>query len=167
MKKSSGYFRIFIVSMLSLIFTLQLHGSDSWPQKSVNATLSYTSFGGFHTVPLNIEFIMHGKIFHHGITTGLIGVFYDSYRGGQAGPMLGYTLMTGKRNNHLEIMAGATLLPVWLYGREEFDADYRNKILPLGRFGYRYQKPDGKIFYKIYFGNPGFGIGAGIRLTGK
>lgn len=150
-----------------MFFNVKTHASDPWPLKSTNISLSFSSMAGFHTAPLTVDFMWHKGKIHHGITTGLIGVFYDGYSWAKAGPMAGYTFMTGQRNNHIELMIGVTVLPIKLYGEERsFDRE-NDMLLPLGQIGYRYQKPDGKMFFKIYFGNPGLGIGAGIRLGGK
>jgi hypothetical protein len=163
MKKTLTPSRIFILILVSLLFNLQMQAGDLWPRKSSGISLSYTTMGGFNTIPLNVEFLWHGNKFHHGIRTGLLGVFLDVYRGAQAGPMLGYTFMTGKGKNHFELMAGVVYLPVWLYGEDRFTGD-DEKLVPLAQVGYRYQKPDGRMFFRAYLGIGGIGVGAGLRL---
>lgn len=77
----------------------------------------------------------------------------------------------GKSKHHLEVGAGLTYINgVFLYEDVIFEPD----VIAHANILYRYQKPDGKFFFKTGFTpfyvkrfGPWFGIGFGYRFQGK
>lgn len=156
-----------ISCMMLLPLTANSQSGNQWPQKSTNLSLSFTSIGGFYSAPMTFDFYWHKERFHHGITAGLFTAFYDRFRWATAGPMAGYTFMTGKGNNHFEFMAGGVILPLEIYGDHEFEEGEKTRLRPLANIGYRYQKPHSKTFFRVYYGITGLGIGTGFRIGAK
>ena len=89
------------------------------------------------------------------------GGYHGAAYGGPVGPhgVVGFSGLTGTRNNHLELGLGLTAM----YDKEAYksgvsDANYLNepipskfdyvRILPAAVVGYRYQKPGGRFIFR-------------------
>ena len=143
-----------------------LQADDPWPARTTSSNISLTSFSGYHMVPLNVELMWHKGKIHHGLSAGLTAIMWDSYSWSRFGPGAGYSFMTGKGVNHFELTTGAALAIIKLYGESNFAEGEGTDFVPYGQIGYRYQKPDGKLYFKITLGFPtGLGVGAGIIMS--
>ena len=71
------------------------------------------------------------------------------------GGITGLTMLTGKKNNHIEIGGGAFL---GFYSNSEF------RPLPHFDLGYRYQKSNGGFIFRAKVGILGLGIGLGYAF---
>ena len=171
MSRSFNQFGKLHIIVVCLFLTVQLHASNSWPQKSVSTSVSYAKIYGESRFSFNAEFVWHNNKLHHGIRTGLMGEHFTSFErefiAGKAGPELGYFFMTDKGNHHFEINPVALFLPLWHYGDEDFMVGPPFEIILLNQLGYRYQKPEGKFFIKFFVGKFNVGMGAGYRLRSK
>jgi hypothetical protein len=150
--------------LFTLAFSVESFASDPWPEKSTFGSVEFTSFAGFHTASLTYEVMWHKDKLHHGFSAGLTAVFWDSFSWSKFGPSARYTLLTGKSKNHLELTTGASYNPVKLFGEDRTADGESSTFIPFGQIGYRYQKPDGKAYFKIFAGFPVTGIGTGIRF---
>jgi hypothetical protein len=150
--------------LLLLTSSVNSFASDPWPKKSTFGSVEFTRFAGFHTASLNYEVMWHKDKLHHGFSGGLMAVFWDEFGWSRFGPSARYTMLTGKSKNHLELNAGVSYYPVKLYGEDRAADGESSSFAPFGQIGYRYQKPEGKAYFRIFAGFPLTGIGAGFRL---
>lgn len=75
---------------------------------------------------------------------------------GGPGGLAAITMLTGKGNKHFELNIGAFV------GKDiELEHIY---VWPLIDFGYRYQKPEGGLIFKVKVGFLGLGIGLGYAF---
>ncbi len=77
------------------------------------------------------------------------------YSFGVLGPQLGLSMLTGKNNHHFEMGAGA-FIGLWEIG---YGATLG--AFPLINLGYRFQKPEGGLIWKVKAGTTGIGAGVG------
>lgn len=159
--------RVMSICVLTLLLSFNLQATEPWPQRSTNISFSLTSLFGFHTTPLQVDYMWHKDKVHHGISGGFIGVYWDSFAWAKFGPMVSYNLMTGRGNNHFELILGAGFMPFKLYGIDNSQDGNSGSSLPIAQLGYRYQKPDGRMFFRVNAGITGLILGTGIRLSGK
>lgn len=144
--------------------------STQWPESSSSVSVFGSSLLLIAT-PVNISFeklYLRNNIYL-GYTYGPTILFltkslYDSHG---LGGHLAFTLLTGKRNRHFEGKLGFSYTPFVLYsayGEDRFDIPF----IPVVSLGYRFQKPDGKTFYRFALSTGGFGFGLGyVFKTGK
>mgnify|MGYP006285113131 FL=1 len=95
------------------------------------------------------------------VGTGVHLVFYPFYTTGSL------KLLTGKKNNHFELDVGGTALFMFSYYEDEDEPDlWQTLYLPHINFGYRYQKPGGKIVLRTGLGFPEFAyLGIGLAFS--
>lgn len=71
------------------------------------------------------------------------------------GPSIAITGLIGRGNSHLDVSLGA-FVGIWELG-------YGVSLVgwPIGELGYRFQKPDGGLMWKVKVGTTGIGAGVG------
>ena len=150
--------------LFALAFSPKSFAGEPWPEKSNFGSAEFTSLFGFSTASLNYEIMWHKEKIHHGLSAGLTAVIWDSFGWSKFGPSARYTLMTGQGNNHFEFTTGASYNPVKFFGEDRTaDGESSNFVL-FGQIGYRYLKPGGKAYFKVFVGFPVAGLGAGVRF---
>lgn len=151
--------------ILFLLFTCKpaVAQEITWPQSTRTVSAYFSTLFVASPLNLSLEKMYHKGGIHLGYTTGVTVTFYEIADYASFGGHLTFTAMTGKKNHHLEAKAGLALLPFLIYQTYEW-TDYYWLVNPVLTLGYRYEKPDGKGFYRIGFGTGGFGMGFGIRL---
>ena len=89
---------------------------------------------------------------------GRAGLGYGGIILAEGGPgvLAAMTLLTGKKNHHLELNGGAFV------GYDNYHDD--TFVLPSLDLGYRFQKPSGGILFKIKAGILGLGLGLGYAF---
>jgi len=133
---------------------------NAWPKKSNGISLhASTIMFGFSPVNLSYDRLYHTRKLHYGFTTGLTCTLYDGADYSSLGAHLTFTLINGMNNHHFESKFGLTynFLILWTRGWE----DYALPIIPVVSLGYRYQKPDGKYFFRCGLSTGGIGVGFG------
>lgn len=87
---------------------------------------------------------------------GRLGAGFAGVVFGEGGPggLGAITMLTGKKNGHFELNAGAFI------GKNSGDSF----IYPLLDVGYRYQKPEGGFIFRAKVGILGLGIGLGYAF---
>jgi hypothetical protein len=157
---------------LVLIFSLSLFyvkaqvketNPSQWPAKTNGLSLYATTILGAFT-PINISYdhLVHKSKIHIGYTTGLTTTMYEGAAYGTLGVHLTLTLMTGMGKSHFETKLGGVANPVKIWS-DGYD-DYAFKYIPVVSFGYRFQRPGDKNFYRIGLSTGGIGLGIGFIL---
>lgn len=71
------------------------------------------------------------------------------------GPPIAITALIGKGNSRLDVSLGA-FVGVWNLGYGAYLVGW-----PIGELGYRFQKPEGGVMWKVKVGTTGIGAGVG------
>ncbi len=154
----------FILGLLLFGTTLPVQAQENtWPETTRTASLYFSTLLIASPINLSLEKLYHRGAFHLGYTTGLTVTFYETADYASLGAHLTFTAMTGRGPGHLEAKAGFALLPFLLYSVHDW-TDYYWLFNPVLTLGYRYEKPDGKSFFRLGLGTGGIGIGFGYRL---
>ncbi len=162
MKKNSVF--ILIGFILAISSPVQAQQTETWPEKTSSASLYVSSLlTGVNPIILSYEKIHHKGFFHLGYTTGLTTIFFEGVDYASFGAHLAFTAFTGKKNHHFETKFGLAYTPILLYSKYTW-TDYHWKFNPVVTLGYRYQKPNGKNFFRVGLSTAGFGLGYGINL---
>lgn len=147
-------------SLTLLLILLFLLINTTHAQNAEQTTMGKTNLyldAGFHLAgqaSINIENQIYTgeKVTWYGrFGLGAMGIIMVN---GGPGGLAGFTMLTGKNNNHFEINAGGFIY----YG------DRGVAAFPLIDLGYRFQKPEGGFIFKAKGGLLGIGIGLGYAF---
>jgi len=158
--------RLLYIVLIVLVFSgrnnIQAQTPENWPDASHGVSIfASTLLGAFTPVILSYDYLSHGNRGHVGFTTGLTTTFCEGAKYEQLGGHFALTLMTGMSNNHFETKLGIVYNPFILYNKSDY-ADWAFKYIPVVSLGYRYQKPGGRMFYRIALSTGGIGAGTGF-----
>lgn len=123
----------------------------------------YVSGSGalFRSLLMNVEFYLGSKQLKKHIVNHYLRLNSGTamWLGNDGGPAIGaaYTGLFGKGVRHLEISAGANIAATPC-------ACFSPLLVPILDVGYRYQKPEGGLMYRIYVANLGIGFGVGASF---
>ncbi len=140
---------LLFVFLLPILLTAQEQKPVDWPHRT-NSLAVYGMIGFANGPSFNFESITHKGKINHGPGVGISYSFTDYGEG--TGAQLYYTGYTGKKNNHFEAKLGGVYYP-----KDGF-------FWPIITIGYRYQKPEGKGFFRLGIGTGGLGIGYGFLI---
>jgi hypothetical protein len=118
--------------------------------------------GAFTPINISYDYLLHKSRIHIGYTTGLTTTLYEGAAYGTLGVHLTMTIMTGIGKNHFETKLGGVVNPIKLWS-DGYD-DYAFKFVPVISLGYRFQKPENKIFYRVGLSTGGIGLGIGFIM---
>ncbi|WP_339924557.1 hypothetical protein [uncultured Cyclobacterium sp.] len=121
----------------------------------INAYASVGAVPGLEAL-MNIEVLVNDGGYFTWYGRGGLGYGGILLNQGGPGVLAAMTMLSGRKNHHIEVNGGAFL---------GYDNNYgRTFILPSLDFGYRFQKPSGGFLFKIKTGILGFGIGLGYAF---
>lgn len=124
-----------------------------WPTKS-NSVSAYATFGLGAHMNLSYNYLKYtGGAFFHGFTMGASLIYLEGFT---YGPHAAYSMMIGKKDHHLDIRMGI------VYPLDD-DVTFIS-FVPLLSLAYRFQKPDGKGYFRAGLSSGGIGIGVGRVL---
>ena len=161
--------KVFSILMLIPIFLYGQNEKDTKNNLSQNNVYLETHLGGISQLLLNYErpvssdFFAKSKFFNSEKVIWLrrIGLGYganltDGFSGSAGfGGLLAITMLTGKKNKHFEVNAGAFL------GIEKLHYYF---LLPILNIGYRYQKPGSGFVFRANAGFPAIGVSVGYAF---
>tara|TARA_B110000046_G_scaffold23995_1_gene23109 strand:- start:89 stop:562 length:474 start_codon:yes stop_codon:yes gene_type:complete len=157
MKKKVSFFKnIVLIFILSTLVNISAKAQSEVVNTSSKNNVYFDTgiFPGAH-IFMNYERKVHesDKISLYGrVGFGYAGMILGDAGGGVLGAA---TLLTGKRNSHMEFNLGI------FSGKDNNDPF----ILPLLDVGYRYQKPEGGLIFKVKAGILGiFSVGLGYAF---
>lgn len=154
----SSSIKIILFGLFFSLFCTEVQAQEQTPASLSKINLYADLGGGFARgmTSINIE----GRIYNGRRITwygrGGIGAGGIDDNGGP-GILGGITMLTGKRNGHFEISTGALL-------GKYTDVEDEIFVLPIADLGYRYQKPEGGLIFRIRAGFLGIGFSLGYAF---
>jgi hypothetical protein len=143
------------ILLISLMIT-SANAQEEQPESTWSCASVYATATGGGVIPISLQYdyLWIGDKTINGITPGVTAILKKDAET-DLGLQFLYTFMTGaKKTNHFELKAGVFMNMT----------DGINSINPVITLGYRYQKPDGRIFFRIGVGLLRIGIGTGYRF---
>lgn len=150
--------------------SVQSQSADSLRPQRTQSVSIYASFVIAGIMNLSYENLkLNEKGRYVGFTTGYNKIWlYDKIHGFH----LAYTSIFGQQNHHFETKLGLSFNPIAQDESSMFRDYYSNipgdfTVMPVITLGYRYQKPGGKMYWRIAASTAGLGTGIGIVLKSK
>lgn len=157
--------QLFLFLCLPLI-SVQAKAQDTIPQHSPTTASNVISIEGaaffapwenFWTLGFTHAILAYERRFYSS-KKGNVSLYGKTGVGnisGLWGPQIGMTTLIGKGNSHFDIGTGV-MFPV-------LDPSVRGSfnIWPIAELGYRFQKPEGGLMWKVKVGTTGIGAGVG------
>ena len=132
--------------------TLHAQEQSGWQDKTSSFSAYAVAGLGAH-LNMSMNYLKTGEKIFYGYTAG---VSVMALNGLTFGPHLSFDMMFGKKQHHLDIRLGGVL---------SLDSYVTyTSFVPLLSLAYRYQKPDGRGFFRAGINSGGIGIGGGIVL---
>lgn len=136
---------------------------SAWPAKSSFGSVYVSTLLMASPVNLSFEQFYHKGWVHLGYMTGLTTVFVEGVNHAVFGGHLTFSMFTGKRNHHFDTKLGFSYTPIRLYSMSGW-YDYAPTWMPVITLGYRFQRPDGRTFFRAGISPGGIGVGWGWRI---
>jgi len=152
-QKGRLFTRLVFIGIMYFGLNSQIMAQEAFSK--INAYASIGAVPGLEAL-MNIEVL----VIDGGYLTwyGRAGLGYGGVLLAEGGPgvLAAMTMLTGRKNHHIEINGGAFV------GYDNYYGD--TFVLPSLDLGYRFQKPSGGILFKIKAGILGYGLGLGYAF---
>ncbi|MFY0687053.1 MAG: hypothetical protein JXQ90_07810 [Cyclobacteriaceae bacterium] len=142
-----------ILFLASFVTKAQVVAEEDF--SNIYSISAHTSLLVFST-NLSFDALTYRGKAYHGVTTGLTTLLVpDAWK--QVGGHLTYTRMKPKKRGFFETKLGLA------YSRS-FEEVWAPRVLPVASIGYRFQKPNGRFFFRLTLSTGLLGAGAGVNV---
>jgi hypothetical protein len=154
--------------VIMTILAVGVNGQEAagWPTSSSSVSLNVGTLLIVTPIGVTYDHLWHMKKTHLGLSTGVLTSFYDGSNSMVLGFYAAFVFLAGTRDHHFEWRLGGSYHPIYLY--PDAGSSFEEiPFMPVIVLGYRYQRPQGKTFFRASAGTGGIGLGIGFVFGQK